>query len=173
MEEAVWTPDPEQAMQTNVARLMRRFGCDQIDELRELSVEQPATFWDAVVDDLQIPFAKPYTRTFDDSAGIEWTRWFDDGQINLTSACVDRWLADPQEAARTALIAEAEDGSSVELTYAQLAAEVDKLSAALRAVGVGPGDAIAVFMPMIAEAVIAAFQDSQPALSSHGSTMLR
>ena len=157
MEEAVWTPDPEQAKQTNVARLMRRFGCDQIDELRALSVEQPATFWDAVVDDLEIPFAKPYTRTFDDSAGIEWTRWFDDGRINLTSACVDRWLDDPQEAARTALIAEAEDGSSVELTYAQLAAEVDKLSAALRAAGVGPGDAIAVFMPMIAEAVIAAY----------------
>lgn len=131
--------------------------CDDIDALRSLSVRDPGLFWDTVVDDLAIPFAKPYTRTFDDSDGIEWTRWFDDGRINLTTACVDRWRDDPETASRTALIAEGEDGQAVELDYAQLGAEVDRVAAALRARGVGPGDAVAVFMPMIAEAVISAY----------------
>lgn len=157
MEETVWTPDPETAAQTNVARLIKRLGCAGIDDLRRLSVEQPALFWDTVVDDLSIPFATPYTRTFDDSKGIEWTRWFDDGRINLTGACIDRWREDPETASRTALIAEAEDATYTELTFEELGAEVDRVAAALRAKGIGPGDAVAVFMPMIAEAVISAY----------------
>jgi acetyl-CoA synthetase len=157
VEEPVWTPDPQTAAQTNVARLIKRLGCEDINELRKLSIDEPALFWDTVVDDLSIPFATPYTKTFDDSDGIEWTRWFDDGRINLTSACVDRWRDDPQTAARTALIAEAEDESSTKLTFEELGSEVDKLAAALRAQGIGPGDAVAVFMPMIAEAVISAY----------------
>lgn len=157
MGDHVWTPDPEVAAGTNVARLIRRFGCADIDELRSLSVARPGEFWDAVVEDLGIPFARPYTKTSDDSAGIEWTKWFDDGRINLTSACVDRWLDDPVAASSTALIAEMEDGTAAELTFAELAAGIDRLSAALRVDGVGPGDVVAVFMPMIAEAVVAAY----------------
>ena len=157
MEENVWTPDPATAATTNVARLMSKAGCSDINQLREWSVENIPEFWDLVVDDLDIRFSKPYSVTLDQSDGIEWARWFEDGQINLATACVDRWRDDPERAGATALLAEAEDGSVVELTFAQLAEEVDRLTAALRSDGFKPGDAVAVFMPMVAEAVIAAY----------------
>ena len=157
MDEVVWTPEPEQAAQTNVARLMRTLGCADISQLRDFSTTQIGPFWDAVVDDLDIRFTKPYSTTFDDTSGVEWTTWFTDGRINLTTACVDRWRDDPETAALTALIAETEAGEVTELSFAELATEVDRLTAALRAQGIGPGDAVAVFMPMIAEAVIAAY----------------
>jgi acetyl-CoA synthetase len=157
MEEIVWTPDPKIAGQTNVARLMRRFGCDGIDQLRALSTDDLEGYWDAVVDDLDIPFAVPYTTVLDQSKGIEWTKWFEDGRINLTTACVDRWRDDPEMADVTALIAETEAGEVEELTFSQLAERIDAVAASLRAEGIGSGDAVAVFMPMIVDAVICAY----------------
>jgi len=157
VDDVVWTPQPEQAAQTNVARLVRKLGCADIDQLREFSTTEIGPFWDAVVDDLDIRFTQPYSTTFDDTAGVEWTTWFADGRINLTTACVDRWRDDPESAGLTALIAETEAGEVTELSFSELAAEVDRLTAALRAQGIGPGDAVAVFMPMISEAVVSAY----------------
>ena len=156
-DQIVWVPDPEVAASTNVARLMGKAGCTDIGQMRSWAVAEPAKFWDLVVEDLDIDFASPYTKTFDDSRGIEWTTWFDDGRINLTTACVDRWREDLEMASVTALIAEGEDGEVEELTFAELAGRIDELAGALRADGVKPGDAVAVFMPMVAEAVIAAY----------------
>jgi len=109
------------------------------------------------VSDLGIPFSHPYTRTFDDSKGIQWTTWFSDGQINITSACVDRWRATPADANSLAIISEGEDGKVEQLTFEQLGQRVDELAGALRADGVKPGDAVAVFMPMVPDAVVAAY----------------
>jgi len=153
----VWTPDPEVAAQTNVARLMAQAGCADINEMRSWAVEDLARYWDLVVEDLDIRFTRPYSQTLNDSRGIEWTTWFEDGRINLTTACVDRWRDDPEMSSVTALVAEAEDESVEELTFSELAQRIDQLAGALRADGVKPGDAIAVFMPMVSEAVIAAY----------------
>ena len=124
MDEVVWTPEPEQAAKTNVARLMRKLDCADINQLREFSTTRIGPFWDAVVEDLDVRFNRPYSKTFDDSAGVEWTTWFTDGRINLTTACVDRWRDDPETAGLTALIAETEAGEVTELTFAELASEV-------------------------------------------------
>lgn len=153
----VWEPTPEYVERANVTRFMRTHGIDTIDGLRRRSVEDIAWYWDAVVEDLAIPFAVPYDQVVDVSRGIEWPRWFVGGHVNLTGACVDRWLADPQRADAPALIAEAEDGEARTLTYRELAADVDRLAAALRGAGIGKGDAVGVFMPMVPEAVIAAY----------------
>jgi acetyl-CoA synthetase len=152
-----WTPTAEYIENANVTRLMRAHGIETLAELRRRAVEDLAWFWEAVVVDLGIPFAKPYARVYDDSRGIEWTRWFEGGQINIAAACVDRWAADTARADGLALIGEAEDGAVRTLTYRQLQAEVDRLANALRASGIGPGDGVGVFMPMVPEAVIAAY----------------
>ncbi|MEI6446262.1 MAG: AMP-binding protein [Actinomycetes bacterium] len=157
MDDAVWVPDEEAARATNVARLMSRLGCSGIDELRDFSTTHLERFWDEVVADLEIRFSEMYSTTLDSSDGVEWARWFSDGKINLTSACVDRWRDSEETASVTALIAETEDGTVRELTFAELGDEVDRLTAALRAAGIGPGDAVAVYMPMVAEAVVAAY----------------
>ena len=69
-----WEPTPEYIERANVTRLMRAHGIETIDEMRARSVADVAWYWDAVVKDLEIPFATPYERVLDDSGGIEWTK---------------------------------------------------------------------------------------------------
>jgi acetyl-CoA synthetase len=153
--ELAWEPTPEYVERANVTRLMRAHGIDSIAEMRRRSVEDVGWYWDAVVEDLGIPFARPYSRVMDDSRGIEWTTWFPDGGVNIASACVDRWAGETPDA--VALIGEAEDGEARRLSYAELAGAVDAVAGGLRADGIGKGDAVGVFMPMVPEAVIAAY----------------
>jgi acetyl-CoA synthetase len=157
MTELAWEPTPEYIERANVTRLMRANGIDAIEELRRRSIEDVEWYWDAAVKDLGIEFATPYERVLDTSKGMPWATWFVGGRINLTHACVDRWAHDPGTANRTALIAESETGEARSLTFAELRARVDELAAALRAAGFGKGDAAAVYMPMVPEAVIAAY----------------
>jgi len=157
MSRYAWEPTADYVERANVTRLMRAHGVVDIDEMRARSVADIGWYWDAVVKDLEIPFSTPYERVLDDSGGIAWTTWFTGGRVNVTSACVDRWAHDSSRAGRPALVAEAEDGEVRTLTYSELAAEVDRLASALRAAGVGKGDGVGVFMPMVCEAVIGAY----------------
>ena len=157
MDAYAWEPTPERIEQANVTRLMRAAGVATIDELRRKSVEDIDWYWDLVVKDLGLPFDEPYTAVRDSSRGIEWTTWFVGGRLNVATACVDRWRADPATAGAPAVIHEDEAGAVTTLTYAELGAAVDRAAAGLRAAGIRPGDAVAVFLPMIPEAVIAAY----------------
>jgi acetyl-CoA synthetase len=155
--EVAWKPTQEYVERANVTRLMRAHGIDSIDELRRGSVEDIGWYWDAAIADLGIEFRRPYERVLDSSKGVPWTTWFEGGRINLTESCVDRWARDPATAGGTAVIGESETGSARSLTFAELRARVDELAAALRGAGVGKGDAVGVYMPMVPEAVIAAY----------------
>jgi acetyl-CoA synthetase len=154
--ELAWRPTPEYVENANVTRLMRAHGLDSIDDLRRRSVEEMDWFWDAVVKDLGIEFTTPYDRVYDDSGGPQWTKWFIGGHVNLTHNCVDRHVA-AGRADRVAVIGEGEDGVVRKLTYAELKREVDAVAAGLRELGIGRGDPVAVFMPMVPEAVISAY----------------
>src|SRR5688572_30580949 len=156
MAEIAWRPTPEYVENANVTRFMRRHGIESIDEFRSRSVEDMEWFWDAVVEDMGVDFTTPYERVLDDSGGIPWSKWFVGGRVNLTYNCVDRH-AQGERADRVAIISEHEDGGVRTLTYAELKREVDAVAAGLRALGIGKGDPVAVFMPMVAEAVIAAY----------------
>jgi acetyl-CoA synthetase len=154
--EVAWRPTAEYTENANVTRLMRAHGVESIDELRRRSVEEPAWFWDAVVRDLPIDFAAPYERVVDLTDGVPWAKWFVGGKVNLTYNCVDRHAASDRDDA-VALIGETEDGEVRSLTYAELRREVDRIAAGLRGLGIRKGDPVAVFMPMVIEAVIAAY----------------
>src|ERR1700737_1712027 len=106
-----WEPTPERIADANVTRLMRAAGVETIDELRRRSVEDIDSYWDLVVKDLGIPFDRPYSRVRDSSRGIEWTTWFIDGQLNVATACVDRWREDEVTAQAPAIIYEDESGA--------------------------------------------------------------
>ncbi len=155
--EWAWEPTTDYVEHARVTRLMRTHGIDSIDELRRRSVEDVEWYWDAAVKDLDIRFSTPYSRVMDVSDGIAWAKWFIDGRINVASACVDRWADDPERRDWPALIAESETGATNTLTFAELRAQVDALTAAMRASSIGPGDAVAVYMPMVAETVVAAY----------------
>jgi acetyl-CoA synthetase len=156
MAEVAWRPTPEYVENANVTGLMRAHGIDSIDELRRRSVEDIGWFWDAVVKDLPITFTTPYEEVVDASAGIAWAKWFVGGHVNLTYNCVDRHAAS-ERADRLAVIGETEDGEVRALTYAELRREVDRIAAGLRSIGIRKGDPVAVFMPMVVEAVVAAY----------------
>jgi acetyl-CoA synthetase len=151
----VWRPDQDYLTSSNVARLMRRFGVDTADELRAASVADIGTFWDTVVDDLEIPFHTPYTSVVDLSRGIEWPEWFVGGGLNVADACLGKWLTRTPDS--IAVVHETEDGTATSLTFAELADRVARVRSGLRARGIGKGDAVALYVPMTADAVVAVY----------------
>jgi acetyl-CoA synthetase len=157
MGEFAWVPTPQRIAEANVTRLMERAGAGSIDELRRQSVADVDWFWELVVDDLGIPFHEPWAKVHDSSAGVEWTTWFTGGRMNVAAACIDRWADDPATADDPALVYEAEDGARRSFTFRELGAEIDALAAGLRARGVEPGAAVAVHLPAIPEAIVAAY----------------
>jgi acetyl-CoA synthetase len=88
---------------------------------------------------------------------LEWTApfasWFPGGTINVAVNCVDRHVAEGR-GDRIAFHFEGEPGDTRTITYAQLLAEVRKAANALTALGVQKGDRVAIYLPMIPEAVI-------------------
>lgn len=152
-----WYPTDEGIERANVTRLARAHGISGIEELRARSVADISWYWDAVVKDLELPFAEPYRQVVDLSRGIPFPDWFVGGRINVVDACLTRWRDDPEGASRTAVVHEAEDGTVRSLTYAELDAQVEAAAHGLQRLGIGPGDAVALFLPMIPEAVVAVY----------------
>jgi acetyl-CoA synthetase len=89
---------------------------------------------------------------------LEWTpphaKWFVGGRLNVAANCLDRHLAGP-ERNKAAIIWEGEPGDQRVLTYWELAREVRRAANALKQLGVGKGDRVAIYLPMIPEAAIA------------------
>ncbi len=153
MAEFVWTPSPELVANANVTRFMRRHGIPDVHALLKRSTADPEWFWDAVVQDLGLEFSTPYSSVMDTSRGVPWTDWFAGGRINIAANCIDRIIA-AGSGSQTCLVAEHEDGSTTSYTYSELAGAVGRCAAALRSAGVGRGDRVAAYMPMIAEVVV-------------------
>ena len=84
------------------------------------------------------------------SRGPEWATWFVGGKLNVAWNCVHRWRGD-----RVAAVFRGEDGARRELTYAELSDEVTRLAERLVALGVEPGDRVAIYLPMSPEVAVA------------------
>ena len=153
-EQIVWRPTPEYVERARITRLMRRLGVSTLAELQRRSVDDPEWYWRGVIDDLGIRFTKPFSRVLDATRGAAWPRWFPDGRLNFADNCLDRHV-DAGRGTKPAIVWEGDDGSSRTLTYAELAAEVNRLANALAALGVRVGDRVGIFLPMSPEAAIA------------------
>jgi acetyl-CoA synthetase len=152
-----WRPDPELLRSSNVARFMAQHGLATFDDLLARSVEAPEWFWDAVVEFLDLRFVTPYDTVLDTSAGIPFATWFNGGTTNLALTCVDKWSDDPTTASNPALVWESEEGDVRTWTWAELRRATDRIAAGLRARGVGSGDAVGLFLPMVPETVATLF----------------
>ena len=153
-QEIAWQPNPEWIAQSNLQLFMDRHGIGSYDDLLARAVEDIGWFWDAVMEDLDIRFAHPYSQIVDLSAGAPFAQWCVGGQMNIIHNCLDKWQ-DTETAAEPALIWEGEEGRSATLTYAQLHQEVCRCANALRSLGIDKGDAVGLYMPMIPELAIA------------------
>ena len=152
--EFVWHPTPELVAQSNLQRFIKKHGLGSYDELMRRSTTDIAWFWDAVLRDLHIQFYEPYSRVVDLSEGKPWARWCVGGEMNIVHNMLDKY-AGTEIDDRLAIKSETEDGTARALTYKELREQTNKMAAALRSLGLGKGDAIGVFMPMVPEIVIA------------------
>jgi len=152
--EPIWEPDPATVGDTRVGRFMAAQGIGSFEELSARSVAEPEWFWGEVATFLAIPFSTPWDQVLDTSKGIAWAQWFTGGRTNLAAACVDRWAAARPNA--EAVRWEGEDGDVRVWTYAELDRHVDGLAALLHGRGIGVGDTIGIFLPMLPETVVAA-----------------
>ncbi len=153
-QQIVWQPNPKWMAESNLQRFMDRHGIPDYDRLYRRSIEDIAWFWEAVLEDLGIEFYEPYEQIVDLSQGIQFPRWCVGGKLNIVHNCLDKWQNTPTRD-RIALRWEGEEGSTRLYTYRELYEQVNRCANALRELGLGKGDPIGLYMPMIPELAIA------------------
>lgn len=138
----------------NSATLHTHLTPEQYNKMYRNSVEQPEEFWAEQaksIDWYTFPTKIKNTRFTKDDVAI---RWFEDGQLNVSYNCIDRHL--PTKAQQTAIIWEGDDPTQDQhITYQTLHDEVCRLANGLKELGVGKGDRVAIYMPMVPEAAYA------------------
>ncbi len=114
--------------------------------------EAPEAFWEKAAK--EIDWFSPPNNIFDGNEGV-YGRWFTGAACNTCYNCVDRHV-EAGRANQPAIIYDSPiTGNKKTLTYAELLAEVTALAAVLQEKGIGKGDRVIIYMPMIPEAAIA------------------
>jgi acetyl-CoA synthetase len=150
---AAWRPSPAYRERSRLARFLRAHQCQDLEALQARAVADPAWFWGAAVRDIGVRFDPEPGTILDTTRGIEWARWFGGAGFNYVRMAVDEpAAARPEE---LAVVWEGEDGEVRRFTRSQLRRAVDRTARAMASLGVGPGDRVGIFLPMIPEAVMA------------------
>jgi acetyl-CoA synthetase len=89
-----------------------------------------------------------------DASNPPFYKWFADGRLNASANCLDRHV-EAGRGERVAFHWRGEEGEERDVTYAELLAEVKRFANALRDHGVGKGDVVGIYLPMIPEVVVA------------------
>ena len=144
-EKRVFYPSAEFSSQAQVKSL------DEYQQLYDRAQADPQTFW-AELAEQELHWFQPWHTVLDWQP--PFAQWFVGGQTNVSYNCLDRHLTTWRRN-KAALIWEGEPGDSRTLTYAQLHREVCQFANALKQLGVGKGDVVGIYMPMIPEAAIA------------------
>jgi acetyl-CoA synthetase len=121
-------------------------------ELYERAAADREGFWAEQAREL-LHWHAPFTH------GLDWSNppfatWFADGELNVAYNCLDRHV-EAGHGERVALLWEGEQGDARRITYAELTDEVKRLANVLQGWGVSRGDRVAIYLPMIPEAVAA------------------
>jgi acetyl-CoA synthetase len=147
LESVMWKPTREQIERTNVWRFMQRLGFSDREAFLRFSVDESERFWDELMREMDVTWFAPYSQVLDASRGPEWTQWFIGGRLNIAYNCVDRWAG----SGRVACIWENESGETRRITFQQLRDDANRFANGLVALGLHPGDRVALCMPMTPE----------------------
>ncbi len=115
------------------------------------SVNSPESFWGRQAKELLV-WRKPFKTVC--AGEMPGTKWFGGGTLNVAENCIDRHLGTAREN-KAALIFEGEPGDVRTITYKQLYFHTARLAHVFENLGIGAGDRVAIYMPMVPEAVIA------------------
>lgn len=174
----VWTPSAGAFTTSPVGRLAARHGLGDMAALQAKAAADPNWYWAAAAEDLGIRWMRPYDDIVDLSDGPAFARFFAGGRLNWADSAVDRWV-DCGRGAATAIVWEAESGSSGRLSYAELKDRVDHAAGALLSLEVGVGDTVGLVLPMIPDAAVALLAIARigaiavPMFSGYGSPAIR
>lgn len=143
-------PDPGS---TNIMRLARKHGIRSVEDLYRKADSDPQWFWPAVIEDCGLSFDVPYSKLFDGRKGIPWTNWFEDGKINITKNCVEKFRTVDSPAIKF----EREDGTSGTVSFRELDRLTGKMAGSLLKLGIKKGDRVGIYMPPNPESIISLY----------------
>jgi acetyl-CoA synthetase len=143
-ENRTFPPPPQFAAGARVASMAA------YDELCRRAADDPEGFWAEQAGELV--WDQKWRRVLDWK--LPDAKWFVGGRLNASASCLDRHVVTWRKN-KAALLWEGEPGDTRVITYGQLHREVCKAANALVELGVGRGDFVAIYMPMIPEAVVA------------------
>jgi acetoacetyl-CoA synthetase len=153
--ELLWVPSEDRVATSRMAQYLDWVNRDRdgrlltYDELWRWSVGDLDGFWQSIWDYFDIVASAPPTAVISDRR-MPGTRWFPGARLNWAENLL-RHATDE----RPAVISVREQAPAVEMSWAELTAQVASLAAELRALGVGPGDRVAAYLPNIPQAVVA------------------
>jgi acetyl-CoA synthetase len=153
LKEPIWSPTPKYFEKSRILEFCSFAGIEE-GQLDSWASEDLAGFWGSLEKFLGFRWQRSYRSVFDQITEPNRTRWFVEGQFNLTDNCLTRWI-EQGAGAKTALVWELEDGSIGTFNYIELEAEVNRVCNLFDQLGVVAGDRIALQMPMIWESVVA------------------
>jgi acetyl-CoA synthetase len=139
--EQTFPPSPEFAAQANASD----------PGIYERAAADPEAWWASWAEKLE--WIEPWSEVLDWS-DPPFAKWFAGGKLNVSANCLDRHVT-AGAGERVAYHWEGEDGTRREITYGWLHAETQRFANALKGLGVGKGDVVGIFMPMVPEAVVA------------------
>jgi acetyl-CoA synthetase len=119
--------------------------------LHAMAERDPDAFWAAQA--RMLHWEVPFSVVLDDSRP-PFYKWFSDGRLNVSYNCVDRHV-EAGLGNRVAFHWAGEDGERRSITYGELYRDVQRLANALKALGLGKGDVVGIYLPMIPEVVVA------------------
>jgi len=126
---------------------------EEYEKIYRRSVEDPEGFW-AEIAEQNISWYKKWDRVLEYDFYKPEIKWFAGGKLNASYNCIDRHL-DSARRNKAALIWESDDGQYRTYTYQQLYHEVNRFANVLKKNGVGRGDRVSIYLPMIPELPIA------------------
>lgn len=146
----VWSPDEAVRRRSNLQASMAAVGIEDYDDFHAWSVRDRTAFWTHTLERLGIVFTKPPDAILDAGGGVRDPRWLPGAELNIVDSC---FTADP---ARPSVVTPGPDGLSLATTsYGELEGLVNRIANGLRERNLAPGQAIALYMPLNLECVIA------------------
>lgn len=128
-------------------------GLEEYQTLYKESITEPTKFWGRMAHEL-LTWERPFQTVHSGSFDYGDNAWFLEGQLNASYNCIDRHaFQNPDKPAIVYEADETQDGRT--LTYGELLREVCQTAAVIKQMGVKKGDTVAIYLPMIPEAVIA------------------
>jgi acetyl-CoA synthetase len=155
--------EEETTLERDLDRLLAVESFEPSEEFRAQALLRDPTVYEEAAADPEAWWLRQATELLDwveeplqalDESDPPFYRWFADGRLNASANCLDRHV-EAGRGDRVAYLWRGEEGEEREITYAELLADVQRFANALREHGIGKGDVVGIYLPMIPQVVVA------------------